>query len=211
MPWTREEKYFASHICRQNHLKLCKQNFAGSLIFTIIPRNLGTQISSNKVSKQSQQEGRKSQLTARYPNNLDAVWDSVWRSQKKSPRRRWKEFGLLGASLQRILKKNLQLYPYRIKIKHKLTAADMKFLVSVINHYHINGLHLLWDSLYEKEMFWQKQKKKRENGKDKREKERRKRKKTIFKKERQTKRQKYKIQLSVSVCYDHQMRTKAFP
>ena len=38
MPWTREEKYFASLLIRrQNHSKLCKQNFAGSLI-SIIPR-----------------------------------------------------------------------------------------------------------------------------------------------------------------------------
>ena len=38
MPWTREEKYFASQrISRQNHCKLSKQNFPGSLTLTINP------------------------------------------------------------------------------------------------------------------------------------------------------------------------------
>ena len=32
MPWTREEKTFAVTILKQNHLKMCKQNFAGSII-----------------------------------------------------------------------------------------------------------------------------------------------------------------------------------
>ena len=36
--------------------------------------------------------------------------------------------------------KDIQLYSYRIQIKHKLTPADIEFLVSVINHYHINRL-----------------------------------------------------------------------
>ena len=38
MRWTREEKYFASLlIWRQNHTKLCKQNFTGSFNSTITP------------------------------------------------------------------------------------------------------------------------------------------------------------------------------
>ena len=56
MPWTREEKYVASlRIWRQNHSKLCKQNFAGCLALTIIPEkpnlSLNLQISSQRVSK----------------------------------------------------------------------------------------------------------------------------------------------------------------
>ena len=38
MPLTREEKIFFINYLRQNHSKLCEQNFAGSLILTIIPR-----------------------------------------------------------------------------------------------------------------------------------------------------------------------------
>ena len=51
-PWTRKEKYFASLlIWRQNHSKLCKQNFAGILTQQLSPEkphlSLGTQISSH--------------------------------------------------------------------------------------------------------------------------------------------------------------------
>ena len=80
--------------------------------------------------------------------NVDAVRDSVKRSPKKSPRRRSQELILSRTSLQRILKKDLQLYPYRIQIKNKLKLADMEILVSVINHYHINCLDLFWDTQY---------------------------------------------------------------
>ena len=38
-----------------------------------------------------------------------------------------------------IFKKDLQLHRNKIQIKHKLTSADMEFLVIVINHYHIDG------------------------------------------------------------------------
>ena len=64
--------------------------------------------------------------------------------------RRSQELAISRASLKRILKKNLQLYPYRIQIKHILTPSDMEFLVTVIIHYHSNGFHLFcniwfWD------------------------------------------------------------------
>ena len=99
--------------------------------------SLGTQISS---------KGRKFQiwkkLTARCPDNVDVMRDSV----RKIPSDKAPEN--LVFHEQRILKKVLQLYPYRIQIKHKLTPANMEFLVSVINHYHNNGMHLFWDNLY---------------------------------------------------------------
>ena len=47
-------------------------------------------------------------------------------SSKKSLRRRSEELGLSRASLQRILKKDLKLYPYGIQIKHKLIPADIE-------------------------------------------------------------------------------------
>ena len=135
MPWTREEKYFASLIIwRQNHSKLRKQTFVESLNLTIIPwkPNLssGRQISRHRTSKKPHQEVRKSQIwqgvDCRCPDNVDAVRDSVGKSPKKFFRRRSQELGLSCASLQRILKKYLQLYTYRIQINHKLLPADME-------------------------------------------------------------------------------------
>ena len=64
-------------------------------------------------------------VTARTPENVDAVRDSVGRSPKKSTRRRSQEHGISHSTLRRILFNDLQLYPYRMHIKHKLTAADM--------------------------------------------------------------------------------------
>ena len=84
-------------------------------------------------------------LTERCP---DYMRDSFGRSPKKFLQRRSKQLGLLCASLQRILKKDLKLYPYRIQIKQNLTPADMEFLVSVVNRYHINELHLFSNTLY---------------------------------------------------------------
>ena len=74
---------------------------------------------------------------------MDVERDPVGRSLKKSLWRRSLELGLSCASLQKILKKFLQLYPYRIQIKCKLAPDGIEFLVSVINHYHIK-----WDTLY---------------------------------------------------------------
>ena len=80
MPWTKKEKYFASLLLKQNHLKLCKQNFAGSLTLTIIPRKAkfiiwyihqfqGTGVVNNHNKKlENPRSGRK--LTARCPDNV---------------------------------------------------------------------------------------------------------------------------------------------
>ena len=73
------------------------------------------------------------------------------RFSRKRPKmflwRRSQELGFSVALLEWILK-DLQLYPYKIQIKYKLTPAYMEFLVSTINHYLIYGLHLLRDTLY---------------------------------------------------------------
>lgn len=82
--------------------------------------------SLNKLSKKAEQSTSGRKLTARCPENVDAVRDSVGRSPKKSIRRRSQEMGLSRASVHRILKKDLNLYPYRIQIMQKLTPADMK-------------------------------------------------------------------------------------
>lgn len=62
--------------------------------------------------------------TARTPENVAAVRDSVGRSPKKSIRKRAQLLGLTRSSVQRILSVDLSLYPYRIQIKHTLTDAD---------------------------------------------------------------------------------------
>ena len=64
-------------------------------------------------------------VSARSPENVDDVRDSVGRSPKKSLRRRSQELGIPRESMRRILVKDLQLHPYLIQIKHKLTQADM--------------------------------------------------------------------------------------
>ena len=82
--------------------------------------------SVNNLNKKAENPRSGRKLTVRCPENEDAVGDSVGRNQKKVPRRHSQELGLSCASLQRILKKKIQLYPYRIQIKHKLTPADME-------------------------------------------------------------------------------------
>lgn len=66
--------------------------------------------------------GRK--LTVRSPENIARVQESVGRSPKKSLRKRAQELRLKKSSVQKILIKDLHLYPYRIQIKQKLTPAD---------------------------------------------------------------------------------------
>ena len=135
MPWTRGEKIF----CVTNYLETKsfktvqakyrrKFNFNNYLQKSQIYRwthKFQATGSVNSLDKKSAipRYGRK--LTARCPDNVNAVRDSVARSPKKSIRRRNQEMGLSRASVQRIMIKDLQLYPYRIQIKHKLTPADM--------------------------------------------------------------------------------------
>ena len=103
-------------------------------------------VNNRKKTAENPRSGWK--LTARCPENVDTVRDSVWQSPKKSLWRHSQELGLSRASLQRILKKDLHLYPDRIQIKHKLTPTDMEFLVSVINQHRNNGLLLFCGTLY---------------------------------------------------------------
>ena len=79
--------------------------------------------SLNNPNKKAENRRPSRKLTTRCHDNVDAVRDSVKRSPKKSPRRPSQELDLSRASLQRILKKDLQQYPYRIQIKHKLEVS----------------------------------------------------------------------------------------
>ena len=85
-------------------------------------KDTGTLITSTKKGQKST-SGRK--LTARSPENVDAVRDSVGWRPKKSLRRCSQELGPSRSSVHRILKNDLQLYPYRIQIKQTLTQNDM--------------------------------------------------------------------------------------
>ena len=91
-------------------------------------KDTGTLITSTKKGKKST-SGRK--LTARSPENVDAVRDSVGQSPKKSLRRCSQELGLSRSSVHRILKNDLQLYPYRIQIKQTPTQNDMAKRVEI--------------------------------------------------------------------------------
>ena len=95
VPWTREEKIFGlTTYLETKSFKTVLAKFCRKFNL-IIPRkpnlSLGTQISSPKVSKLPQREGKNfwsgRKLNARYPDNVDAVRDSVGRSPKKSLRR----------------------------------------------------------------------------------------------------------------------------
>ena len=58
----------------------------------------------NNLNKKVEHSRSGKKLTARCPDSVDTVRDSVGRSPKKSPRRRFQELGLLRASWQNILK-----------------------------------------------------------------------------------------------------------
>ena len=75
--------------------------------------------------KKGQKSTSARMLTARSPENADAVRDSVGQNPKKSLWWCFQELGLSCSSIHKILKNDLQLYPYRIQIKQTLTQNDM--------------------------------------------------------------------------------------
>ena len=87
-------------------------------------REHGTVLNLNARGKRDTYSGRPK--SARSQENIDAIRDSLGRSPRKSLRRRSQELGINRESIRRILVKDLQLYLYRIQIKHKLTQADME-------------------------------------------------------------------------------------
>ena len=62
--------------------------------------------------------------TARIPDNIERVRDSVNQNPGTSIRRRSQELGLARESLRLILEDDLKLHPYRIQIKHSMTDSD---------------------------------------------------------------------------------------
>ena len=82
---------------------------------------------SKNFTKKAENPRYSKKFTARYPNNVDVLRDSDRRSPKRFLRRCYQEFGLSCVAFQKILKRDLWLYPYKIQIKHKLTPADINY------------------------------------------------------------------------------------
>ena len=132
MAWSTEEKSFCVTLYLQTKIiKNCTARYRGMLDFNNFPykfhitrwlkkfKDTGILMKST-LKGQPSTSGKK--LTARSPENVDAVPDSVaTRGPKKSLWRRSQEMGLSRSSVQRILKEDLQLRPYRIQIKQALT------------------------------------------------------------------------------------------
>ena len=86
-------KYFVSLlIWRQNHSKLCKQNFSRKINLNNYPQKsqmyhcvhkFQATGSVNNLNKKTENPISGRTLTARYPDNVDAVRDSVGRSPKR--------------------------------------------------------------------------------------------------------------------------------
>ena len=80
------------------------------------------------------------------PGTKQSVRDSVVRSPGKSLRRRSQELGINRESVRRILIADLNMNPYRIQIKQKLTPDDMKKRV-IMCHWFCDKIDAEPDSL----------------------------------------------------------------
>ena len=89
--------------------------------------------------------GRK--LTASCPNNMD-MWEIQSEGVQKVPPMMFPRTWSFMCIIAKNLKKGSSAISIQNPDQHKLMRADTNFFVSVINHYHINGLHLFWDTLY---------------------------------------------------------------
>ena len=143
MPWTTEEKTFiVEAYFRLNSINAAQSQFkkrfqcrecpAHSLIYSWVHkfRSHGTVNNLNRKDPDRQSHSGRPK-SSRSPHNVAAVRESVVRSPSKSVRRRSQELGIARESVRRILITDLQLYPYRIQIKQKLTPDDMKKRVTM--------------------------------------------------------------------------------
>ena len=62
--------------------------------------------------------------SVRCEGNMERVRESVMQSPKKSHRQRSAELGLTPSSIRRIMKQDLNLFPFHITTAHKLTDGD---------------------------------------------------------------------------------------
>ena len=137
MPWTNEEKTFSVETYFETKSNVTVQaRFRKQFQRRDYPRKAqiygwvrkfrthGTLLNLNAKGKRDTHSGRPK--SSRTPENVRVVRGSVLHSPGRSVRRRSQELGIPRESVRRILINDLQLYPYRIQIKHKLTAADMR-------------------------------------------------------------------------------------
>ena len=127
---TRKRHFASKPILPTNHTQKCKQIFGD--IFVVIKihqkaeffdwtqkfREHGTVQNFYSKGLGDTYPGRR--VSTRTERNIDAVRDSVGRNPKKSIRRRSQELGIPRESVRRVLKFDLNLYPYKIQIKQKL-------------------------------------------------------------------------------------------
>jgi len=138
MPWTAEQKIFiVEAYFRQKSIHAAQLQFKerfGCREFPVHSMNYrwvnkfitdGTVHNLNRrdTNRQSHSGRPKSSRT---PHNVAAVRDSVVHSPSKSVRLRSQEIGINRESVRRILIADLNMYPYRIQIKQKLTSDDMR-------------------------------------------------------------------------------------
>jgi len=88
-------------------------------------RTHGTVHNLNRKDTNSQSHSGRAK-SSRTPHNVPAVRDSVVHTPSKSARQRSLELGINRESVRRILIADLHMYPYRIQIKQKLTADNMR-------------------------------------------------------------------------------------
>ena len=138
MPRTTEqnififEAYFRENSIHAAQLQFkkrfgCREFPVHSMIYRWVNkfRTHGTVLNLNRKDTNRQSHSGRPK-SSRAPSKVAAVRDSVVRSPGKSLRRRSQELRINRESVRRILIADLNMYPYRIQIKQKLTPDDMK-------------------------------------------------------------------------------------
>lgn len=74
--------------------------------------------------------------TARTPDNIERVRQSVLQSPKTSSHLRSLQLQMSETTVRRVLKSDLQLFPYKIQIKQSLTEADKQSRVQMCNWFN---------------------------------------------------------------------------
>ena len=142
MAWSLQEKTFCVTLYLETKsLKTVQARYRRRFNFSNFPHKFQITLWVKKFKDtrtliKSTKKGQKStsgrNLTARSPENVDAVRHSVGRSPKTSLPRCSQKLGLSCSSVHRIVKNDLQLYQYRIRIKQTLTQKITQYLSIVM-------------------------------------------------------------------------------
>jgi hypothetical protein len=76
-------------------------------------------------------------LSVRFPENIDGVKEALQRSHSKSISKTAARLGILRQLMQQILKRDLNLYPYKMTVLPKVTVQK-----NVKERYLLNGLRI---------------------------------------------------------------------